>query len=625
MNKKSTYRPEIDGLRCVAVLAVLASHFKIDFLEGGYIGVDMFFVISGFLIASIIFNQLETSLFSFKEFYVRRILRIMPALFTTVLLTVFFSFFIFMPDELLEIGYSGLASIFSLANIYFWQNMGYFDGASIEKPFLHTWSLSVEEQFYLFFPFALYILYRFVKPAFKFTLFFVAAVSFSIAVWGAYEQPGATFFLPVTRAWELLLGALLVFYPVAKQLNKYADFFIYAGFMSILFSLLAYEESTIFPGLNALLPTLGTALIIAFGKETNNQVTRLLKTRLFLWVGKISYSLYLLHWPVLVLSQYYLMRPLDLVEKIATFGLTITAALLMQKYIEEPFRKADVKNRKRNLIITAILFTFSTAFLFMIVNNKGFPYRFEHLNITAHSKPKTEENFKRCFHQLEDTKYKEFYLNHCNINNGTGQKVLLVGDSYARHYAFALNSELDKTKYALYQLTASSCPILNEFKVEKKGCGDFVNKASDMITRLSPDIIIMSANWWSYSRDAGLLQAIKNNIEKYQKEGAEVIFMGVSPVYPSQVPYIAMRQQSTKIENNYTYFNQFDELLDEQLKQAVQGAGAEYFSSFDLLCEKNICKYGDEKGLYHVDHGHLSNAGSLILIKEMKIQTELLL
>jgi peptidoglycan/LPS O-acetylase OafA/YrhL len=194
MHINTNYRPEIDGLRCIAILAVLAAHYKLKIFEGGYVGVDVFFVISGYLITSIICSKLQADTFSFKDFYIKRILRIMPALFSTIILTAFASYFIFMPEELIKTGKSGLAAIFSLANIYFWQNMGYFDGASIEKPFLHTWSLSVEEQFYLLFPLCMFLAYRYTNAHLRKLLFTTAIVSLIIASWGAYEKPTAAFF-----------------------------------------------------------------------------------------------------------------------------------------------------------------------------------------------------------------------------------------------------------------------------------------------------------------------------------------------------------------------------------------------------------------------------------------------
>jgi hypothetical protein len=404
---------------------------------------------------------------------------------------------------------------------------------------------------------------------------------------------------------------------VSKSLKKHANIFVYFGLVLILFSVFSFTEVTTFPGLSALLPTLGTAFIIAFGYQQKNIVTATLESRFFLWVGKISYSLYLLHWPILVLVQYYLMRPLSPIEKVVCLIITTLMAILMNKYIEQPVRLSHPGVKNKNLIITATLFIISTSVLALFIHQEGFPQRFTALNIAKSSTIEMHKDFKQCFVMLSKGEQKNYKLEKCNINKGHGKKVLLLGDSYADHYASALAQQLNNKKYALYQLTAGSCPILDGFNVQMHGCGDFTENSHSAIEAFKPDVIIMSGNWWSYSRDATLLSAIQKNIIKFKSNGSQVIFMGITPVYPSKVPYIALRQTISNPNGELKYFNQFDELLDLNFNKAVLDTKAEYYSGFNLLCDHSLCRYGNNESLFHVDHGHLSPYGANMLIREM--------
>ena len=615
---KNVYRPEVDGLRAIAIIAVLGAHYHIPFMAGGYVGVDVFFIISGYLITSIIHTKLQTNTFSFKEFYLRRVLRIAPALLITLILSAIAAYYIFMPAELIKTGKSGIAAALSYANIYYWFNMGYFDGAAIEKPFLHTWSLSVEEQFYLFFPLFIAMAYRFFHTSYKHLLIFIALISFFIATWGAFEKPTAAFFLPVTRAWELLLGGFIALNANKSRGDKVNSVLINTGLGLIIFSSICFSEATIFPGASALLPTVGAFLIISYSTYTKSFVSRVLTTHFMLFIGKISYSLYLFHWPILVFAQYYLMRPLFPFEKFSFIIITIFLAFLNWKFIEQPLRITASNKIRRNLVITGTLFISSMFIFSAFITEKGFPERFPNLEAPTPIKhKKAKENKFNCFIDLKYSNGSEYNIEKCNINSGKGQKVLLVGDSYANHYVSALKAELSPISYALYQLGAGSCPIQQGLRVAEKGCTNFTEQAFKKITTLKPDIVIMSANWWSYSRDATLTDSIEKTIARYQSIGAQVIFIGISPVYPSKVPYIALRQQNSGIDT-YSYFIEFDNQLDTRLQEAVVESQASYFSVYDILCIENTCQYGNKESLFHTDKGHLTKYASSMLIKKMR-------
>jgi peptidoglycan/LPS O-acetylase OafA/YrhL len=265
-NTRLSYRADIDGLRAVAVLLVVACHMGIYKCRGGFIGVDVFFVISGYLISSVILSEIASSQFSLFSFYERRIRRIVPALVVMLLATSFLAYRYLLPVEMEDFAKSLVASIFSQSNFYFWSQSGYFDAPAALKPLLHTWSLAVEEQFYVFFPLFLLAIRRFFPTRLRLSIVLIAILSFVASAIGAYLYPNSTFYLAPTRAWELLLGTLLslkLFPEISGAVWRNGS--TIAGITSILLAAVFFSSSTAFPGLAALAPCLGAALIIAGG------------------------------------------------------------------------------------------------------------------------------------------------------------------------------------------------------------------------------------------------------------------------------------------------------------------------------------------------------------------------
>jgi peptidoglycan/LPS O-acetylase OafA/YrhL len=296
LSKKSSpsYRRDIDGLRGIAVLLVLAFHLGTSKCSGGFIGVDVFFVISGYLISSIILSEISASRFSLLSFYERRIRRIAPALFVMMLVTSLLAYKFFLPAELEQFAKSLLASTFSISNLYFFHQSGYFEGPAAMKPLLHTWSLAVEEQFYIFLPLFLIAVRRFFPDRQRVLILSVAIASFCVSVWGAFHDPSRTFYLAHSRAWELLLGTLIALDMFPRFSNAiWRNAASMAGLSSILLAAVIYDRTTPFPGAAALVPCLGAALIIAAGRSGPSIVSRLLSLSPIVFVGMISYSLYL--------------------------------------------------------------------------------------------------------------------------------------------------------------------------------------------------------------------------------------------------------------------------------------------------------------------------------------------
>ena len=341
-----TYRPDIDGLRALAVLPVLLFHAKLG-CPGGFVGVDIFFVISGFLICSLILREFEEGNFSLVTFWERRIRRILPALTVVVLVTLVAGWFLYLPEDFESVGKSGVAQALLVSNVFFWQQEGYFSPGSDTKPLLHLWSLAVEEQFYLLFPLLLIFLARYKGFSLSKIMASLAVGSFAFSVMGSYSNPEATFYLLPTRAWELMAGTLLAMLRGRLSIRPlWREAGGWLGLGLVCYSILFYNRETRFPGLAALPPCLGAFLIIASSEAKRSLVGRILAFKPVVAVGLISYSLYLWHWPVLVFSKYLSKYGQSARLRVVLLAASIGLAILTWKYVETPFRKRQILPRR---------------------------------------------------------------------------------------------------------------------------------------------------------------------------------------------------------------------------------------------------------------------------------------
>lgn len=334
------YRSDIDGLRAVAVMLVVLYHFDVKALSGGFVGVDIFFVISGFLITRIIANELHDGSFQFKNFWSRRIKRLLPASLTMVLVVLLVFSLVFPSALLQDVAKSSVSQFFFVSNIYFWSGAGYFEVASNLKPLLHTWSLSVEEQFYFIFPFYLFLMHR-LQPTFLMGLTMLLTIGsfvFCVILYN-YETSGAFFWLP-TRAWELGTGACLALmanklYPRNSTIALIATA---TGLLLVIGTALTFTKLTPFPSYFAMLPVAGTALILWGNSNLKNSLRTLFCLKPFVFIGLISYSLYLWHWPIKVLMDWYSV-PLDHTSMcVIALLATLCISTLSYYLIEQPFR-----------------------------------------------------------------------------------------------------------------------------------------------------------------------------------------------------------------------------------------------------------------------------------------------
>ncbi|MEC9096858.1 MAG: acyltransferase, partial [Planctomycetota bacterium] len=335
------YRPEIDGLRAIAVLAVILFHLDIG-LSGGFLGVDVFFVISGFLITSIIIADLKTNSFSLKKFWMKRLRRLAPASFVMLIGTLLVGWFFFLPAELISLGKSQLAQVVLFANYHFAYRVDYFDPIAGLNPLLHAWSLAVEEHFYLLFPIILCVLFKRGMRSIWLSLSTLLVLSLAYSIWQVGHKPELAFYLLPSRAWELLIGCCLACCSgsirESSRARRFKSFISYVSGTALLFCFWSYDQSTAFPGLNAVIPCLATAGLI-YGTQSTNLVTSFLKLRVMVGIGLISYSLYLWHWPVIVFTKLTYASEFTASLTVILVFVCFLLAFLSWRFIEQPFRK----------------------------------------------------------------------------------------------------------------------------------------------------------------------------------------------------------------------------------------------------------------------------------------------
>lgn len=570
----SAYRSEIDGLRAIAVLAVVFFHTPLGF-PGGFVGVDVFFVISGYLITSLILRDLREDRFSLANFWERRIRRIFPALNVMVLATLAAGAFLLIPSDFTRLGQSSIAQALLTANIYFWRGDGqkdYFAPAADERPLLHTWSLAVEEQFYLFFPLILLGLFAFGKfrrPRPLCLLLFLAGLgSLGLAVFGLNHglKPAAFFLLP-PRAWELLLGALLAVSPppTTRVPNQrwLCESVSWLGLAGILVPCWLYSKETPFPGLAALPPCLGTALVI-WGNTRRAEETvvptlagRWLSWRPVVFAGLISYSLYLWHWPVLVLGKYWCLSRTGptLLFRTELLLLAGVLALLSWRYVEIPLRKKRIAAARHTIFRFAAAATLLALLLGAgVVVFGGFPARIPAAqNVAVPKRPGLEMT-------IEDIQQNRL-ISLGAENSEIPPKILLCGDSHAYVAIPALEALCREIGVAGRAVTHSSTPPLPNFRCANCTAYDLNGESPEFfkaevayVKQWHIPRVVLAARWGNYQKlDADLLERdLPAAIHALREAGSEVcVLQDVPDLDVVSAPKALMRETLFGFRNDW--------------------------------------------------------------------------
>ncbi len=499
---KLNYRPEIDGLRAIAVVAVIFYHAQItifgyQFFKGGFIGVDIFFVISGYLITSIILKELLTNgSFSFKHFYERRIRRILPALLFVMLVSLPFAWIYLLPSSFVDFSKSILYSLGFSSNFYFYYSGQQYGAESgLLKPFLHTWSLSIEEQYYILFPIVLLIIYKYFNKYLIQILFLGFIISLGLAEWGNRNYPSLNFYILPTRGWELLAGSILAYFEISnghrcknQTLNFLMPFF---GLILIGHSIYFFNDEMFHPSFYSLSPILGTCIIIWFSGK-NELITKILSNKLFVGIGLISYSLYLWHYPILAFGKttgLFLKFGYSIYLSIL---ITILISIFSYFFIERKFRDKEFQFKKI-LKIIVISYLLIIIFCFIVILSNGLKNRFPQIlnNLDAERNifySLRNENGEHCLDYF-----------YCSSKNKSEKKVFLLGDSHMAAISYDLNKKLIEKNYKFIPLTISMCYFFLNFdqidnltkkKIQRCSAAE-IKKRHNLIEENSNSIVII--------------------------------------------------------------------------------------------------------------------------------------
>jgi peptidoglycan/LPS O-acetylase OafA/YrhL len=487
-----TYRPDIDGLRAIAVVSVVLFHAGFTIFSGGYVGVDIFFVISGYLIAQLIARDLRAGEFSVWHFYERRIRRIFPALFVMLAVCTLACAYIFLPDDFRRFGRNSVATALFSSNIGFWLKTGYFDGETYDQPLIHTWSLAVEEQFYILFPLFLMSIWWLGPRSVRILLATAAGISFLATVMLMQYDPTAAFYLTPFRAWELLLGSLLALGVLPRLASRWqCEVATGAGLLLIMTAVLSYSDVTSFPGTTALLPCIGAALVIHGGRESSCWTTRLISTRPFVGVGLISYSLYLWHWPLIVLVGYLAIDELSSLQSAALVAASFLLALISWQYIELPARTARriPVLAGGTLAIVAVAITGAVIYL-----DDGWPTRFsKDVNVLSSYALSANPEADEC----ANVSLQLAANSPCTIGATANARILLWGDSHAGAM-FGAMSELAAHGTSTVYGATPRCPPLIGVGTDRNCIRGNDLRLRYALSRPELKTVIIAARWSLY-------------------------------------------------------------------------------------------------------------------------------
>jgi peptidoglycan/LPS O-acetylase OafA/YrhL len=671
MQKTSDYyRPDIDCLRAIAVLSVLFFHLKFTPFSGGFVGVDIFFVISGYLITRLIYVEIsETKKFKYSDFYIRRVRRLFPALFFTLLLCFLLAFLLFSPMHFQRFSGALFHVLLGVPNVYFWQESGYFDVHAIFKPLLHTWSLGVEEQFYLVWPLLLALLLKKNNRPFTIVVFLTLAAFSLLSAYQLETKTSLTFFLTPFRIYEFCIGAFLVWAEKHELKKNYVkEIILILGLGLVVGGVLAFDKNTYFPSYRALIPCVGTAMIIYAGSA--NHVGKLFRIRALVFIGLRSYSLYLIHWPIIVFYSYLKGVPLSLFEKWTIVASSLALASIMYSYIELPYRYRLSKGRyvdnkavasRCGLLAAALLSITCSSWV-----NAGWQWRIE----TDHSY-KASDLLKLNLKLNDDRTifcpgWRDVPVGRfCSVGmiDDAPAEVLLIGDSHAE----ALSPGLDYLGKEIHKKidvwSFPGCPpIWNTYKIygtsarkpRQKQCKEIIQKWEKYVKRTNYRFVILAARWamlfepeqyggMILSRDylvdaKNPIQDVKIARELFRSRLREtvtaILKTGKKVILFSQIPLLARdigecgnvpsylfstAAIRRRCDSGVTVEEERNRLkyTDALIKSLASRDVLDIIAS-DYMCDESTCRTIVQDTVMYRDTNHLSGRGSVVLAEEYK-------
>ncbi|MFT6270767.1 MAG: peptidoglycan/LPS O-acetylase OafA/YrhL [Alphaproteobacteria bacterium] len=654
------YRADIDGLRAVAVLTVILFHFGIPGFGGGFIGVDIFFVLSGYLIGSIILKQLNEERFSFTQFYFRRIRRLMPV-FTVVMVVSFgLAYWLMLPADFREFGQSLATSTVYLSNFLFYREAGYFDTASHLKPLLHTWSLSVEEQFYIVFPFLAWFIFRVSRKWWTVTFAILTVLSLAASIVYLPKDASAVFYLYPFRAWEMFLGVLLAAgsLPMIRR-SSIINLLALVGSSLILVPTFLYTTQTPFPGLAALFPCLGTIIIIYCGNASNSIINKWLTNPVLVFIGKISYSLYLWHWPFYVFYVYYKVDFLTAIDIVLLLVATFGAAILSWRFIEIPFREGRAIFSKKAFSVftaTAAASALLVGIGFYLHFSQGMPQRFSKEAVQfADAAGDLFGDLTGCVN-IGNTTLPE--LGFCEIDNALDAKkyTLIWSDSHGAAYKSGYElANVDKREPALLAWTGGCPPVFGVDKDESafsqafnEQC-KFRNTAIEklLLTDKRIDKLVLLGRWSYYYAGQGVgvddhntirlwpvgsenqvedqslffLESIQRTVEQLNEIGFKPYIVQQPPEFPrylsEQVAFGFIRNKPEIMDNleqlttvTYSEVIARQGEINKLLEKLASENKIHLIKTHQFFCSQKACSLMIDGKPTYFDNNHVSTYGA---------------
>lgn len=584
-----TYRLDIQGLRALAVLSVVIFHISPHHLSGGYLGVDIFFVISGYLIIGQLWRKIELGTFSFISFYSSRFKRLLPALMAVLAVTSIFSYIFLLPAEYESYVDTVTSSLFYYSNFWFYSHSGYFSAELEFAPLLHTWSLSVEEQFYFIFPILLILIFKYPIKYLRPIVFLISfgALSLILSELLLYIDADFSFYSSPTRFWQFIFGGLAAVVAKPKLTSVWFQCISVSSLLLIVISLFLYNEMTPFPGVYAIPITLATTAILFVNVQNGFQYW-LLSNKLSQFFGNISYSFYLWHWPVIVFYKLVFLEHYNTLDKGVIFLISILLATLSYYCIENPFRKIKFNIRQHSFITTAltlsclfILASFSSTFF----HKSTFSDEIKSYELVLRDDGKTFRK-DQCFITASTAGLSNFSENNCLTTKEGMNNILLLGDSHAAQWYVALKESLP-SNYALSQLTVGLCTATLVSNGESR-CDKFYDWAiNDVIPNGQFDAIILGSRW--KEKD---ITHISPMVSELKKHSNQIVIIGPVIEYLYPLPWLLARRSPEEVHQFARYRNQ--KRINDDLKVAAEKAGASFYPALTKLCPTpHLCKQVD--------------------------------
>ena len=652
---RTHYRPEIDGLRAFAVLPVILYHAGFKTFSGGYVGVDIFFVISGYLITNIILNEISIGRFKLINFWERRVRRILPVLFFIMLISIPFSLLIMMPQDTKQFFESLMSIPIFSSNFFFMFKSGYFETTTELKPLIHTWSLSIEEQYYLIFPIFFVLAWRYSKNFIFPFLIIIFIFSLGFSHWASLYKPHIAFYLMPTRAWELLLGVFCSYYFFYYKKNSINNHILInllsiLGFLCIILSVIIYSDSTPFPGLYALLPTVGTLLIIIFcNKKTI--LYKFLCHKFFIGIGLISYSAYLWHQPIFSFLKYKNLTEPTLLTLMLAIILIIPISYLTYLFIEKPFRNKQFINTKQIFLLASVFSIFFLIVGYYGYKKEGFPNRLD--SFQSKLLKETTNTFVNC----KNKNLKNIYNNHiCIIGNKKNIEYALIGDSHAQMMAPPVIEIANNQGKGTVVMVKGGCPPILEVKIARGNskigaCKDLADVQFDFIKKNNIKTVFLISRWSLYldrkdfnnNKSAYFIitednkkQSIEDtrinfigylnkSIKKYKDLGVRVILIEQIPVQkinPVKNIININQKNMTSMLNRLSVkkieTSQYLLYSNTLIKQLAKLNNVESINFTNDLCDKFKCNIMKDKKFLYREQSHLNEYGALSLINRFE-------